>query len=502
LLALLFVVLTLCVRWAQATTISMTNSAILYSPFNWGVTAERAKTINAGAYFKVIFSGASCQLTTDTSSNTAPYSQFWARVDGGAFTQYTLSATNPTFLVAQGLVKRKHFLEVVVKSTSETIDRWTKQRTAVVFTSLVLDTGATVTAPARKPFNILIFGDSITEGVRVNGYSGITYDTDRNDALQTYSWLLSQELPAEVGVVGFGATGINTSGSGGVPALGTSQAYLWAAQARSYTEPEPDLIVYNEGTNDGSSITTGMLAVVRALLNAAPNARQLLLLPFNGTHASELKTVVANAASNRVSYGDTKGFFTASDSSDSLHPYGYSHIGFIAPKMASLITPLLQLAPKGLSASASNSVVSLSWSALIGATNYYIKRATVSGGPYTTIATNTLTTYSDTTVLNGVSYYYVVSAALGTGESADSAEVRAVPEPLLRLRRMLGPEGAEILLSWPTNAGNPALFAAPDLTPPIPWQLVTNASSTTDGVNYVTLPATEDGQRFFRLRTP
>jgi hypothetical protein len=185
-----------------------------------------------------------------------------------------------------------------------------------------------------------------------------------------------------------------------------------------------------------------------------------------------------------------------------LHPYGYSHIGFIAPKMASLITPLLQLAPKGLSATASNSVVTLSWSALIGATNYYIKRATVSGGPYATIATNTLTTYSDTAVLNGVSYYYVVSAALGAGESADSAEVRAMPEPLLRLRRMLGPDGAEILLSWPTNAVNPTLFVAPDLTPPISWQLVTNASSTTDGVNYVTLPATEDDQRFFRLHAP
>jgi hypothetical protein len=96
----------------------------------------------------------------------------------------------------------------------------------------------------------------------------------------------------------------------------------------------------------------------------------------------------------------------------------------------------------------------------------------------------------------------VVSAALGTGESVDSAEVRAMPEPLLRLRRMLGPDGAEILLSWPTNAVNRALFAAPDLTLPIPWQLVTNASSTTDGVNYVTLPATEDDQRFFRLHAP
>ena len=91
---------------------------------------------------------------------------------------------------------------------------------------------------------------------------------------------------------------------------------------------------------------------------------------------------------------------------------------------------------------------------------------------------------------------------MGAGESADSAEVSATPQPLLRLHRTLGPEGAEILLSWPTNGGNPALLAAPDLTPPIPWQLVTNASSTTDGVIYVTLPATGDNQRFFRLHTP
>jgi hypothetical protein len=31
---------------------------------------------------------------------------------------------------------------------------------------------------------------------------------------------------------------------------------------------------------------------------------------------------------------------------------------------------------------------------------------------------------------------------------------------------------------------------------------VTNGSSITDGVNYVTLPAMEDDQRFFRLHTP
>ena len=55
---------------------------------------------------------------------------------------------------------------------------------------------------------MLIFGDSITEGVRTLGYVGITNDTDRNDAVRDYSYQLCQTLPCEVGVVAFGATGL------------------------------------------------------------------------------------------------------------------------------------------------------------------------------------------------------------------------------------------------------------------------------------------------------
>jgi len=41
----------------SSNTVSMDNAAILYSPFNWGVSAKSAKTINSGAYFKVLFWG-------------------------------------------------------------------------------------------------------------------------------------------------------------------------------------------------------------------------------------------------------------------------------------------------------------------------------------------------------------------------------------------------------------------------------------------------------------
>jgi lysophospholipase L1-like esterase len=482
-----------------ATTVPMDDPAILYSPFNWGVNSQSAKTINSGAYFKVIFSGGSCRLMTDTSSNAAPFSQFWARVDGTGFTSFVLAAGNPTFTVATNLAKRKHLLEVVVKSTSETIDRWTRQKTALTFTGVLLDAGAKVTAPMRKPFNILIYGDSITEGVRVNGYVGIANDTDRNDALQVYSWLLSQELPAEVGVVGFGATGITTGGSGSVPVLGKSCQFLWAGQPRSFTDPEPDVIIYNEGTNDGSSITSGMLAVVRALLAAAPNAKQLLLLPFNGTHAADLKAVVATVANSKVVYGDTKGFFNTSDSSDSLHPYGYADLAFIAPKLASLVTPLLVLAPKGVTTAAEDQSVTLRWQPVVGATNYMVGRATTSGGPYTGVGTTTSTNYTDLLVSNGTTYYYVVSAALAGGESANSGEVSATPQVLLQLTARLGLGSGQVSLTWPSWATDYTLYAATNLTPPVQWQSITNNTSNSNGIIFLTLPVTDPGRQFFRL---
>lgn len=84
-------------------------------------------------------------------------------------------------------------------------------------------------------------------------------------------------------------------------------------------------------------------------------------------------------------------------------------------------------APMGLAATAGNAQVALSWTASSGATSYRIKRATVSGGPYMTIATNTTTSFTNTSLVNGTTYYYVVSAVNAIGEGANSAQVSATP---------------------------------------------------------------------------
>jgi hypothetical protein len=69
----------------------------------------------------------------------------------------------------------------------------------------------------------------------------------------------------------------------------------------------------------------------------------------------------------------------------------------------------------------------LNWTAPISATSYNIKRGTTPGGPYSTIATVSSTTFNDTTVSDGTTYYYVVSGINNDGEGPNSSEVSATP---------------------------------------------------------------------------
>jgi hypothetical protein len=85
-------------------------------------------------------------------------------------------------------------------------------------------------------------------------------------------------------------------------------------------------------------------------------------------------------------------------------------------------------APTNLSATAGDMQVSLSWNSVAGATSYSVKRSTTSGGPYSTIVSgHTTTSYIDSSLTNGSTYYYVVSASNAEGESANSAQVSATP---------------------------------------------------------------------------
>ncbi|WP_181469964.1 pectinesterase family protein [Paenibacillus sp. MDMC362] len=87
-------------------------------------------------------------------------------------------------------------------------------------------------------------------------------------------------------------------------------------------------------------------------------------------------------------------------------------------------------APKGLRAIPGNGKVQLDWSSAQGALSYTVKRSTTNGGPYETVATDwsaSTPSFTDTSVINETTYYYVVTAVSEFGESDPSNQVRVTP---------------------------------------------------------------------------
>jgi hypothetical protein len=112
--------------------------------------------------------------------------------------------------------------------------------------------------------------------------------------------------------------------------------------------------------------------------------------------------------------------------------------------------------PTNLTAMAGNAQVSLSWTAASGAATYDVLRATTSGGPYSSIATNVTTpSYADTSVTNGTTYYYVIQAVNSGGTSGNSNQASATPTapPVSPTNLTATPGNAQVLLSWTASSG-------------------------------------------------
>ena len=299
--------------------IAPNDAAIAYSPFNWSVSSTAAKTICPGAYFRTQFSGGACTLNFDMSGLATPYPQIKYRIDGAGWITATIAATVPLTMPTDNSWT-KHTLEVVVKSTSEFVTRWSPQQAAVVLTGIVVPGLSSVTEPTMR---ILVFGDSITEA-----YKSLSNTTDvaGSDSTVGWAWQLCNTMGAQVGVVGYGGIGWLNAGQGGVPALPSNYSLLWGSgPTRSLSAPAPDVIVVNCGENDSADVTSVATSFLTTLLAATSISTKILVMrPFSGNHATELQAAVTAAASGRVSYVDTTGWFNSADSSDGQHPYGYA----------------------------------------------------------------------------------------------------------------------------------------------------------------------------------
>ena len=82
-------------------------------------------------------------------------------------------------------------------------------------------------------------------------------------------------------------------------------------------------------------------------------------------------------------------------------------------------------APTGVKATASSTSITVTWTAVTGATSYIIYRGTSSTSTSQIGTTTTATTYSSTGLTAGTTYYYAVAAVNASGTSAKSTVVSA-----------------------------------------------------------------------------
>ena len=142
-------------------------------------------------------------------------------------------------------------------------------------------------------------------------------------------------------------------------------------------------------------------------------------------------------------------------------------------------------APTGLTATASTNTNTLNWNAVPGATSYNVYRGTTAGGeaaiPVATGVYYYYSSFTDSNVVSGTTYYYKVTAVNDTGESVKSNEAAAKPgatalaAPVLSATR----GSSLITLSWTAVTGATSYVLFRSLTGGSPYASLIVGSGTT-----------------------
>lgn len=328
------------------TTVAYSNSALTFSPYNWSLSSNSTGYFSQspGAYMRTLFTGTKLFLLFDTIANTDNATDpplVSVRIDGGAWTDYRALGITDATPVA--LANTRHYLEVALRAYDD-IERWgtptTDPRSAIVIKGIAISSSGVMLKPPVRPYNILIYGDSITDGTRVLGNTDS--DTADNDPKRSWGWSFAQNVFAETGIVAYGGQAIDgTAHTVTVPPLKDSWNYQKDSTARDFTTAQPDLILTLMGQNDDGGVTATVQAsfttVLRGLLAACPHARIVCMGPLAQTQAAAISGAVAAIGSGRITYVNTTGWipgFTSLDSVDGVHPYAADLVGIIAAKVA------------------------------------------------------------------------------------------------------------------------------------------------------------------------
>lgn len=280
-----------------------TDTSVVLSPYNWRVGAAgtgSSQAWNPGSYARIYVTGSTSMIIyTDTNSTFGSYAY---SVDNGVLS--TLATIPSSGQISITLPDSSAHYVTLVLADSQRTGTGSYRWGGVAYLGIKaysLGAGGTpnpsAAIAAKGSKNILIFGDSITDGQQAqDGTSNVVYD---------YSYFLGESLKQqgfEYGIVGASGVGFAVTGGGGVPpvytpgnATQTSYDKVDSTNSRLVAgkfSPSPDIIYFNLGTND--ALHAGSAATLSAWLTllrvAAPSALILVGIPFAGYYRSNITT--------------------------------------------------------------------------------------------------------------------------------------------------------------------------------------------------------------------
>lgn len=391
--------ISLTVTSATAGFVAVNDPNLYWSPYNWHANGSTwTETTPGGAYLKIAFTGSTLKLDVSTSTMSGVDLSgvaVDAYVDGsGTAITRTLGALSAAGVLtfSTSLGAGSHYAIIYLSKTPQVSDRWNGPAEVLRVTGIQLASdgsgnsrslSGTPIAPLSG--RLLIYGDSITEGIMVSS------------AEKSYAAVMAQQLGYEYGQVGYGFLGWTHQGTGNTPYFYDSTATsssLWryfdagksrmvsnADLSQGFLDGTPNAVFVNMGINDADTSTgaalmrykvAAWLADVRTALGANPAI--FVISPFNFGSTTVTADVTYKAAliggisdyqsthpsDQRVYALDlgTSGYNTVqSDTSDGLHPRDTASAS-LGQSLAALALPNVPyvppVAPSVSSASASS----------------------------------------------------------------------------------------------------------------------------------------------------
>ena len=285
-------------------------------------TADRAITVNSGSHVQARFTGDSLTASFDVSVNQPPMPTIAWRIDDGKWQEAEVAST---VKLADGLARGSHTVMLMARGIDEHQNRWTQPLVgSITFTGFTLAKNGKLGKPLpqwKKPaLKMEFLGDSITEGVLVQeGRAGVVPGMPGTwpwltDGRMSYAGQTAMTLGAAWRQVGFGATGLVRTGSGGAPGALTTFNFFHADSPRDTWQP--DVVIVNQGTNERSMkadeyqpLYVQYLEMIR---KGYPKAKIVALRPFCGAQEASIKAAVdvrKAAGDSKVYYIDTTGWY-------------------------------------------------------------------------------------------------------------------------------------------------------------------------------------------------